>query len=157
MKASNLNLNVGLFLDDHNVYLPWGINCDDAWKIGNPKYLNRPNDKTRIVWTSSVLNGLNCGILAYLPDNSKLDQVTLWFEGIDNSHVLRALEQYDIFGSHLESMLGKPQEINTEGTALKMTIKTWPIGNCILQLYTGETMDEFTLLEISKDKLPKFV
>ena len=157
MNTSKINLSNVIFLDSYNVYLPWGINCEDAWKIGIPNFLNFPDDKTRIVWTSSVFSRLNCEILAYLPNNSKLDQVTLWPKVIDNSLKLRALEQYNLFGSHLEALFGKPQEISTEGTALKMTIKTWSIGKCTLQLYTGETMDEFTLLDIIKDKTPRFV
>ena len=150
-------MSVGIFLEDQRIYLPWGIACDNAWKIGNPKHYNDPLDKTRLTWSGKILNGLNCDLLAYLPNDARLDKVTAWLNRVENDNPAKPIDQYSFIKNHLSNELGNPSEIPTHGSALVMPILTWLSGKCTLQLYTGDRFGEFTMLEINQGCKPTFV
>ncbi len=61
-------LSKGLYIENHNFMIPWGIMEEQAWSLGNPIPTNLPEDRSRITWKNVVcLNGFKC-------------DVCIWFE-----------------------------------------------------------------------------
>lgn len=61
-----VDLSKGIFLENQNVLIPWGISNEDAWKIGTPEPYNLPHDRTRVRWrNATVLSGLKCNVFTW--------------------------------------------------------------------------------------------
>jgi hypothetical protein len=73
----------------------------------------------------------------------------------ENSYPKEALYQYCKFFDHLVGDYGTPY-IKPAAGSLYAPILTWERWGCFLQLYTGERMGDFTVLEISHGKEPRF-
>jgi len=144
----------GILLEDSKTVLHWGATRDEAWRTAKPNHYNLKDDDTRIKWEEHMLGGLPCGLLAYLPDSTRLDHVTLWMRVPENTYPREALYQYCRFFDHLFTRIGNPTIRAARG--FYAPLLTWEHQGCILQLYTGERHGDFTTLEISHGRPPRF-
>ncbi len=66
----------GLYIENLQLLIPWGITNEEAWRIGNPAPWNLPDDTTRMKWEGVViLGGLECVIQTWFPSTmAKLSQ-----------------------------------------------------------------------------------
>src|SRR4051812_11299233 len=106
---NNITIEEGLPFDDVGHVLKWGINREQAWKIGSPEHYRVPDDFDRILWNQTVLAGLPCGILAYLPNDSTLDHLTLWYNDFKNNRKRDPLSSYAFMFNHLSYYIGVPK------------------------------------------------
>lgn len=136
--------------------LPWGVTRAEAWKISNASHSNLPDDDTRIKWEERMLGGVPCGLLAYLPDSTTLDHVTISMRLPENSYHKPGLYPYCFLFDHLLSVIGPPSWMRSGAGGLYAPILTWDFEGCTMQLYTGERMGDFTSLEINHGKSPRF-
>jgi hypothetical protein len=151
-----ISLEKGVLLEDSQSLLCWGASRDTAWSIGNPSHHRQTDDPTRIKWEENILGGLPCGLLAYLPDSATLDRVSIWLRLPENTCPRDARYQYCRLFDHLFVRLGQPHIISAGLGNFYAPILTWKHQNCVLQLYTGEHHGDFTSLEITHGKAPRF-
>jgi hypothetical protein len=145
----NFSLAEGIYLEDSKATLRWGAKRAEAWRIGQPTG-RTPNDDTRLQWKEHLLGGLQFGLLAYLPDETSLDRVSLWLCLNPNSYRANdSIFQYCVLFNHLVKELGTPS-IQPRRSHLYAPILTWQHDGCLLQLITGERHGDFTTLEIMK-------
>jgi hypothetical protein len=149
-----VQLGAGILFETSRQLLKWGCTRAEAWALSGATHYNLPDDDTRIQWNENVF-GLPCGILAYLPDDSRLDSVDVWLRLPENWHPRDALYQYCRFFDRLFEDFGTPYIKPAVGN-IYAPILTWERLGCFLQLYTGERMGDFTVLEISHGKEPRF-
>jgi len=146
-----ISLNKGLFFENSLTVLPWGITRDAAWKIGSPTHYNLKDDFTRIKWEEPILGGLNCGILAYLPNDKKLSEIHIWRILDPKKYPRDPWYAYMNIFDHLLSEIGAPEMTPSKGN-LYAPILTWHLDDCTLSLITGERFGDFTSLTIKKLK-----
>ena len=147
-----LSLKEGILLEDSLQILRWGSSRSEAWRTGKPTHYNLKDDDTRIKWEEPMLEGLPCGLLAWLPDSAQLDLVTLWLRYPENTYPRDAFYQYCSFFDHFLRWIGVPKMQPREGS-LYAPILTWQHDDCHLKLFTGERFGDFTTLEIRKKPL----
>ncbi len=150
------SLSDGILLEDSGALLPWGVTRDEAWKIANASHANLPDDYTRVKWEERMIGGVSCGLLAYFPDSSTLDHVTIWMRLPEKSYHKPGLYPYCFLFDHLLSVIGPPTWMRSGAGGLYAPILTWDYDGCTMQLYTGERMGDFTSLEINRGKSPRF-
>jgi len=150
-----ITLESGLLFEDSKEMLSWGITRDKAWRVSKPSPYNLPEDKTRIKWEATILGGLDCGILAYLPNEDSLDHLTIWIRERKGYRGSDALYHYLKFFDHLASQMGSPIATPSKGN-LYGPILTWEYDSCSLQLYAGERHGDFCTLEINHGRKPRF-
>src|SRR4051812_20694865 len=122
----------GIYLESSNELLRWGCTRAEAWHVGTP-VRHLAGDDTRIRWHESLLDGLSCGLLAYLPDGALLDTVTVWLRPTEDAyrgddeifHYLRLFK-------HLVQQLGAPSSVQVGATTLYAPVLTWQHDGCIL-------------------------
>jgi hypothetical protein len=146
----------GLPFEDRAALLRWGMNVEHAWKVSGATPYNLPDDRHRIKWEAKLFSGIECGILAYLPEAASLDMLTVWmlpktgyYRGDD------ALLHYLMFFDRLTRLIGAPTITPSSG-GLYGPILTWHLDGCALQLYAGERMGDFCTLEITRGRSPRF-
>lgn len=151
-----LSLADAIYLENAKQTLRWGCTRKQAWRVGRSAS-RFEGDDTRIQWEETLLGGLSSGLLAYLPDDTILDKVTVWLrqrEGIyrGDDEVFHYLTIFD----HLVRHLGPPSSIQPSAGSFYAPILTWQHDGCSLQLVTGERHGDFTVLEITKEKNPRY-
>ncbi len=105
-----IDLEKGILFEDSGKVLAWGSSREEAWQIDGAMHYNLKNDDTRIKWHENILNGVNCGILAYLPNSKTLDSVFMWMRIEEKYHLSdNALFHYLRFFNHLAIELGDPK------------------------------------------------
>lgn len=108
-----MRLREGIFLEKSNELLPWWIARDEAWNIGQPLSTNLvdPTDRTRIHWDDVILDGLECRVFAYLPDElNSLRYVTVSI-GHDDTVRPDPFRTYLRVFNHLTERLGPPYRV----------------------------------------------
>lgn len=146
-----IRLEKGLFLEESNSLLPWGISRDDAWQIGSPRSANPGggSDRAWILWDDVILGGLECSVTAYLPDEkNELNEVTVGYRGIGKQDPFYS---YLLVFKHLVSGIGPPTEYDcpefTYGPVLK-----WRYDRCLISVYSFEKHGNVFVLEIRRTK-----
>ena len=150
------SLAEGISLEDSKMILRWGSSRTEAWKIGKPSSRFQ-NDETRIQWEEKMLGGLSCGLLAYLPDDSGLNEVSIWLKPKEEfaKSIDSSLFHYCTFFDHIFQQLGAPI-IKPRTGSFYAPILTWQHDGCFLQLVTGERHGDYTILEITRGKAPRY-
>ncbi len=151
-----LSFTDGIYLENAKETLRWGCTRKQAWRVGKPAS-RFPGDDTRIQWEETLLGGLSCGLLAYLPDETVLDEASVWLrarEGVYRGD--DSVFHYLTFFDHLVQQLGTPSSIRSGAGSFYAPILTWQRDGCALQLVTGERHGDFTILEITKGKTPRY-
>ncbi len=144
-----ITLRQGIFLEDIDTLLPWGVDRAGAWKVKGATHYNLKDDDTRIKWEANIFGGLRCGILAYLPDQNKLSEVHIW-RLLDQSRYPREpWYAYMQFFDHFLTHIGPPSMMPSAGSHYAPFL-TWRADDCTLSLSTGERFGDFTSLVIKK-------
>jgi hypothetical protein len=148
-------LKDGLQFEDSFAILPWGCNRKEAWRAGKP-YRCFPDDDTRIKWDETILNGLRCTILTYLPETTALKEISISLRLDDTTFKGdEPLTQYSTIFDHLVREIGQPI-ITPRPLGFYAPILRWYHEDCVLQLVTGERHGDSTMLEITRGKLPRY-
>ena len=150
-------LSDGILLENSGKLLRWGSNREAAWKIGHPTRCFADDD-TRIKWEENILGGLRCSLIGYLPDDTILNELSITIALLEpNYRSHDALMQYCTLFNHLVQQIGVPSVgAIPKASSMHAPILTWSFNDCILQLVTGERHGDWTDLEISKGKTPRY-
>jgi hypothetical protein len=145
----------GIHLEDANETLPWGCTRDQAWGVGRPQR-RFEGDDTRIEWEEKILGGLPCRILAYLPGDATLDEVTVTFRPAAGAYRWDdPVFHYLVLFDHLVRHFGTPSSVQPSAGSLYAPILTWERDECTFQLITGERHVDFAVLGITHGKRPR--
>lgn len=81
------DLSKGLFVENLKILIPWGITNEEAWRVGNAKPWNLPEDKTRIKWDPAVIfGGMECVVQTWFPtDQFRLSKFNI-LDAHDDQH-----------------------------------------------------------------------
>ena len=144
----------GLYLEDSEVLIPWGVTASDASAIGSPRVVTTPPRYDLIWGPERILDGMSSTVHAVLHGGQKLRRLSL--EPTWRHETYNLERHYMETRDHLIRALGSPTHVDEDKFA-SMPSYSWsdPAG-VHLRLWLFDRFGEQLMLEVGYPRKRRF-